>query len=59
MNAANEEAVFAFLEGKIKLFDIINIVEKMLESHSKVSRPTIDEIFEIDNEVRIKTRELF
>ena len=24
----------------------------MLESHSKVSRPTIDEIFEIDNEVR-------
>ena len=59
MNAANEEAVFAFLEGKIKLFDIINSVEKMLEIHTPIKKPTIDEIFEIDNEIRIKTRELF
>lgn len=58
MNAANEEAVFAFLNGKIKLFDIINIVEKMLVSHNTVKSPTIDEIFDIDNEIRIKTREL-
>ena len=59
MNAANEEAVFAFLEGKIKLFDIINSVEKMLETHKMIKTPSIDEIFEIDKEVRIKTRELF
>ena len=59
MNAANEEAVFAFLEGKIKLFDIINTVEKMLEKHNTVQAPTLSEIFEIDNEIRIKTRELF
>ena len=59
MNAANEEAVFAFLEGKIKLYDIINIVENMIEKHSIIAKPTLDEIFEIDNEVRIKTRELF
>ena len=59
MNAANEEAVFAFLEGKIKLFDIINSVETMLEKHSRVASPSINEIFEIDNEIRIKTRELF
>ena len=59
MNAANEEAVFAFLKGRIKLFDIINSVEKMLEIHIPVQNPTLDEIFEIDNEVRIKTRELF
>lgn len=59
MNAANEEAVFAFLEGKIKLFDIINTVEKMLESHQQIKHPTLDEIFEIDREVRVKTRELF
>jgi len=59
MNAANEEAVFAFLEGKIKLFDIINSVEKMLEKHSPIKTPTLEDIFEIDNEVRIKTRELF
>lgn len=58
MNAANEEAVFAFLNGKIKLFDIINTVESMLEKHELVTTPTLDEIFDIDNEVRIKTREL-
>lgn len=59
LNAANEEAVFAFLEGKIKLFDIINSVEKMLEIHSLVSNPTLEEIFAIDKEVRLKVRELF
>ena len=59
MNAANEEAVFAFLNGKIKLLDIISSVEKMLETHSQIKTPTLEEIFEIDNEVRIKTRELF
>ncbi len=59
MNAANEEAVFAFLEGKIKLFDIINSVERMLENHTPIITPTLEEIFEIDNEIRIKTRELF
>lgn len=59
MNAANEEAVFAFLEGKIKLSMIIDIVEKMLEKHSVISNPSLEEIFEIDNEIRLKTRELF
>ena len=59
MNAANEEAVFAFLKGQIKLFDIIDTVEKMLETHSIVKNPTLDEIFEIDEEVRAKTREAF
>ena len=59
MNAANEEAVFAFLEGRIKLFDIITSVEKMLENHNISHNLTLDDIFEIDNEVRVKTRELF
>ena len=58
MNAANEEAVFAFLDGKIKLFDIIESVEKMLENHKNILSPSLDEIFEIDKEIRIKTREL-
>ena len=59
MNAANEEAVLAFLDGRIKLYSIIDIVEKMLESHNHVTAPTLDEIFEIDKETRIKTQELF
>lgn len=58
MNAANEEAVFAFLEDKIKLYEIYQITSKMVEQHHLVKNPSIDEIFEIDKEVRIKTREL-
>ncbi len=58
LNASNEEAVFAFLEGKIKLFDIIDSVEKMMDTHKVIQNPTLDEIFEIDREIREKTKEL-
>ena len=58
MNAANEEAVFEFLNGQIKLFDIINAVEYMMSKHNIIKNPSLDEIFEIDNEVRIKTKEI-
>lgn len=58
LNAANEEAVFAFLDGKIKLYDIYTIVEKMMSSHNVISNPDIDEIFSVDEEIRIKTKEL-
>ena len=56
-NAANEEAVFAFLNNEIKLFDIYTITEKMMSSHKVIQNPDIDEIFEIDKEVRILTKE--
>ena len=59
LNAANEEAVFAFLKGQIKLFDIINTVEKMMSEHKLIQAPTLDEIFEIDKEIREKTKEQF
>ncbi len=59
LNASNEEAVFAFLKGQIKLFDIIDSVERMMTQHKIVKSPDIDEIFAIDEEIRRKTRELF
>ena len=57
LNAANEESVFEFLDGRIKLFDIINNVEDMMSNHTIIKNPSIDEIFETDKEIRIKTRE--
>lgn len=57
LNAANEEAVFAFLEEKIRLFDIYKITEKMMNSHNIIKNPTIEEIFETDKEIREKTKE--
>lgn len=59
MNAANEEAVYAFLEGKIALYDIYTTVEKIYRKHNVVKNPAIEEIFEIDREIRAKTKELF
>ena len=58
LNAANEEAVFAFLENKIKLFDIINITESVLNKHNVIKNISQNDIFSIDEEIRIKTREL-
>lgn len=58
LNAANEEAVFAFLQDKIRLYDIYQITEKMMSKHVTIQNPTIDEIFEIDNEVRLQTKEI-
>lgn len=59
LNAANEEAVFAFLAGKIKLYEIYETVKKVLTRHNFIESPTIDEIFEIDTETREKTNEIF
>ncbi len=59
LNAANEEAVFAFLKGKIKLFKISEIVKEMMDKHEIIHHPSIDDIFEIDKEIRAKTNELF
>ncbi len=58
LNAANEEAVFAFLDGKITLCQIVEIVEKMLLEHKVIQNPSIDEIFEVDNNVRMLTKKM-
>lgn len=56
MNAANEEAVFAFLDGKIKLYNIYEITKKMCDEHTVIPNPTIDEIFAVDEQIRQKTK---
>ncbi|MCR5261495.1 MAG: 1-deoxy-D-xylulose-5-phosphate reductoisomerase [Candidatus Gastranaerophilales bacterium] len=58
LNAADEEAVLAFLDGKISLGQIAEIVEEMIKNHKSVSNPDIDKIFEIDNIVRTETKKL-
>lgn len=58
MNAANEEAVMAFLQGKIKLFKISEIVMKMVASHDIIQNPSIEDVLAIDDEIRIKTNEI-
>ena len=57
MNAANEEAVYAFLSGKISYNDIFPIVATIYEKYLITNPRTIEEIFDLDNEVRKVTKD--
>ena len=52
LNAANETAVAAFLQGKIRFLQIEDLVEKALNHHQTVEFPSLDLIQEIDKETR-------
>ena len=48
LNALNEEAVYAFLAGDIKLTDITEIVTKGLEQHQNIKNPSYEDILDTD-----------
>lgn len=52
MNAANEVAVLAFLEEKIKFLHISDVIEQTLHQTSFIQNPTIDDYISINNEAR-------
>ena len=52
LNAANEVLVQQFLEGRISFLDIQNTIEKILENHKPVYQLALEEILEIDHNVR-------
>lgn len=58
LNAANEEAVFAFLDGKISLWQIYEITRKMIDSHVNIPSPDIETIIEQDKTTREKVKKL-
>ena len=54
LNAANEIAVAAFIEGDIGFLDIVQTVEKTLDALSLSAPQSISEVIEIDQEARKK-----
>ncbi len=52
LNAANEEAVAAFLASKITFLEIEYLIEAALERHQTISLPTLETIIEVDQETR-------
>ena len=52
-NAANEEAVNAFLEGKIKYLDIPYITASVTQAHHNVLVPTLEDIEAADAAARV------
>ena len=57
-NAANEEAVNAFLEGKIKYLDIPYITATVTQKHKSVACPTIEDIEVADAAARAAAQEV-
>ena len=52
LNAANEVAVASFLNGRIRFTEIPRLVERALEENRRAAPDTIEEVFEIDGDVR-------
>lgn len=52
LNAANEVAVQAFVEGKISFLDIVTVCTEVLEKMSESSLTSIDEVLLIDQHAR-------
>ena len=58
MNAANEVANLAFRQGKCGFTQIPDAIAKAMRDVSFVERPTLDDLFATDAEVRAYTQEL-
>ena len=52
LNAANEVAVAAFLEGRIGFLDIVDRVKHLMDQHSPTAPATLHEVFSLDRETR-------
>jgi 1-deoxy-D-xylulose-5-phosphate reductoisomerase len=59
LNAANEVAVAAFLNGKITFLQIEDYVEQALNQHSIIANPSLSEIEEVDCQTRSFIQSLF
>ena len=58
MNAANEVAVKAFLEGRTSFYGITEIIEKSVSGVTFVAEPTLDDIFSTHEETIRRAQEL-
>lgn len=52
MNAANEAAVAAFLQGKITFLQIDETIERVMQAHQNIAIPDLQTILQVDSETR-------
>lgn len=58
LNAANEVAVAAFLDGQIGFMDITVVVENTLNRYSAPAPQCLDDVLNVDREARAAAREI-
>ncbi len=56
LNAANEEAVGAFLENKICFTDLPKVIEKVLDRQAVKQNPSLEDILQVDGQSRAQAR---
>ena len=57
-NAANEEAVAAFLAGRLPFVRIVDLVAEVVDAHQVIEKPTLDEVFDTEREAREQAQAL-
>jgi len=57
LNAANEIAVQAFLDGRISFPGIARLIETMLSSQDLTSTQNLDDILSLDAQTRTRSQE--
>jgi len=57
-NAANEEAVYAFLGGKIRFLDIMTVIRTVVEKHTVIATPNLEDIYRADLWARSQAKEI-
>lgn len=58
LNAANETAVQAFLDGRIKLSEVAQINESVIDAHTSRDATDLDTILDVDREARVHADQL-
>ena len=56
MNAANEVAVAAFLDGRVRFPSIWQAVEEVMNRHANVAHPDLDAILQADHWARVEAQ---
>ena len=57
LNAANEEAVWAFLDGAMRFVDIATVIERTLQHSTNHASPTLETLLAADQQARVAARE--
>ena len=58
LNAADEVAVSAFMENKIRFIELPEIIEKILARHDSIKNPSLDDILQADLWARKETKKI-
>jgi len=58
LNAANEVAVWAFLDKRIRVTDIPIIIEKAMKKHKPLKKYNLNDILSVDNQSRLEAEKI-